>query len=280
VLANSGMTSTFNSSTTVGDNAAPLAMAVATQVAASSMVGGRNLNPGASPCVAGQEICVNIVTTAVDFVANPQVTVQVQRTDLPTFFARIWGTTQIKVAASATAEAYNPTSLAGTAGGPGLPIAPMCVKPWLVPNKDPSSTGNPIFSATTGQPAATTNNLQGWVNAPRLKTICSAANGGTSNCLPATSNAPAAWEYYPGDPADFTPPTAASVACVGCAGFNNYQLSIAGCVQTPISCNSVVHVDTATDANSDGDRAISVSGGKRQSHRAIGGTRIWIRHHG
>jgi hypothetical protein len=259
VLANSGMTSTFNASTTVGDNAVPLAMAVATQVAASSTVGGRTLNPGASPCVAGQEICVNIVTTGVDFVANPQVTVQVQRTDLPTFFARIWGTTQIKVAASATAEAYNPTSLAGTPGGPGLPIAPMCVKPWLLPNIDPSNAGKPIFSATTGAPATTTTNLLGWANPPRLKTICSTANGGTSDCLPATANTPTtAWEYYPGDPADFTPPTAASVACAGCAGFNNYQLSIAGCVQTPISCNSVVHVDTAPDANRDSEAAQAV----------------------
>src|ERR1700722_2190053 len=111
VLANSGMTS--SSSTTVGDNAVDYAIAVATQVAASSMVGGRTLVPGASPCKTGQEICVNVPTGGANFVPNPQVTVQVQRTDLPTFFARIWGTTQVAVAASATAEAYNPSSLAG-----------------------------------------------------------------------------------------------------------------------------------------------------------------------
>src|ERR1019366_1367552 len=48
VLANSGMTSA--SDATVGANAAPMAIAVATQVAANNTVGGRNLNPGASPC--------------------------------------------------------------------------------------------------------------------------------------------------------------------------------------------------------------------------------------
>jgi hypothetical protein len=239
VLANSGMTSTFNASTTVGDNAAPLAMAVATQVAASSTVGGRTLNPGASPCVAGQEICVNIVTTGVDFVANPQVTVQVQRTDLPTFFARIWGTTQIKVAASATAEAYNPSSLAGTGGGPGLPIAPMCVKPWLLPNISPTTAGGAIFNAASGAIADTT--LLGWPNgtatATRLRADC------TNNCGPPAPGTNV-WRYYPGtaDAAgSFPAPSATS--CAGCTGFTAYQLSVAGCVQTPIACNSQVTVD-------------------------------------
>jgi hypothetical protein len=255
VLANSGMTSASNS--TLGGNAVPLAMAVATQVAASSTVGGRTLNPGASPCVAGQEICVNIVQTGVDFVANPQVTVQVQRTDLPTFFARIWGTTQIKVAASATAEAYNPTSLAGTGGGPGLPIAPMCVKPWLLPNMDPSNPGNPIFVAASGALAPTTTNLLGYITpaAPgstRLRADC------TTNC--AGPAAPQTWRYYPGDPADFPPPSASSVA--GSAGFANpnYQLSIAGCVQTPIACNATVHVYVANaDANLDTEAGTAVN---------------------
>src|ERR1700722_14487507 len=58
VLANSGMTSAADS--TVGVNAIPLAITVATQVAASNKVGGRNLIPGASTCVTGQEICVSI----------------------------------------------------------------------------------------------------------------------------------------------------------------------------------------------------------------------------
>jgi Flp pilus assembly protein TadG len=249
VLANSGMTS--SSTSTVGGNAVPLAIAVATQVAANSLVGGRNLNPGASPCVAGQEICVNIPQGSVDFVANPQVTVTVQRTDLPTFFARIWGTTQIKVAAKATAEAYNPSSLVGTPAGPPLPVAPACVKPWLLPNLDPtSSTGGLIFNQATG--AISNPALLGWETPPgggptaiRLRTDC--APPGSANCNPATTP-PTKWRYYPGttDPAgSFPAPNPSS--CNGCGGFSSYQLSVAGCVQTPIACNSTVNIDQLGD---------------------------------
>jgi hypothetical protein len=82
---------------------------------------------------------------------NPQVTVTLQRTDLPTFFARIWGTRLATVTASAVAEAYNPSSSpAGYA-----PIAPKCVKPMLVANQDPKSAGPSRFvDPTTGAPVA------------------------------------------------------------------------------------------------------------------------------
>ncbi len=252
VLANSGMTS--YSSSAVGDNAVSLAMAVATQVAASSKVGGRNLNPGASPCTAGQEICVNIPETGVDFVANPQVIVQVQRADLPTFFARIWGTTKVKVAASATAEAYNPSSLQGTAGGPGLPIAPMCVKPWLLPNMSPN-TGTPspqIFNVAAG--AILDTNLLGWTNGPttRLRTDC------TNNCGPPPAGL-TAWRYYPGTTDATGFPAPSDTSCTGCTGFTPYQLSVAGCVQTPISCNSQVNVDITPYATRDTETATAVN---------------------
>jgi hypothetical protein len=227
-----------------------MAIAVAAQVAANNPVGGRNLNPGASPCVAGQEICVSINTAALNFVANPQVTVQVQRTDLPTFFARIWGRTTLAVKASATAEAYNPSSLQGTAAGPGLPVAPMCVKPWLLPNLSPAAGGN-IFVPATGAIADPT--LLGWKRTP----------GGTrlsSDCTTCTATSgPNVWKYYPGttDPAGSFPAPSAS-SCTGCAAFSNYQLSIAGCVQTSISCNSTVNIDQSTDLNRDLNTSLAV----------------------
>jgi hypothetical protein len=266
VLANSGMTSMNSTAdTTVGTNAAPLAIAVATQVAANNPVAGRNLNIGASPCVAGQEICVSVNTAALDFVANPEVTVTVQRTDLPTFFARIWGRTAFTVKASATAEAYNPSSLQGTTGGPGLAVAPMCVKPWLLPNMSPTTTGGKIFDPASGAIQDTT--LLGWETptaggptAYKLKTECSTANGGTATCLPVGGNPPTVWQYYPSTTAvatdSFPPPSATS--CTGCSGFTNYQLSIAGCVQTPISCNATVNVDTNSYATRDADTAAAV----------------------
>jgi hypothetical protein len=81
---------------------------------------------------------------------NPQVTVTLQRTDLPTFFARIWGSRLATVSATAIGEAYNPAN--APAGYP--PIAPKCVKPLLVANRDPAS-GTQFVDPTMGTPMAT-----------------------------------------------------------------------------------------------------------------------------
>jgi Flp pilus assembly protein TadG len=251
VLANSGMTS--SSTNTLGATAATWAIAVATQVAASSPVGGRDLKPGASPCKTGQEICVSIPTTGANFIPNPQVTVQVQRTDLPTFFARIWGTKQVAVAASATAEAYNPSYLAGKSTNSGPPIAPTCVKPWLLPNMDPTNGSNTIFDPASG--AITSGaTLLGWTATARLSRL-------GSNCTScAATSTPKAWMYYPGttDPTTGDYPAPSASSCSGCAAFSNNQLSVAGCVETPISCNKLVKVDQTSMPTLDSDTAAAV----------------------
>jgi hypothetical protein len=242
VLANSGMTSAADS--TVGVAAVPLATAVAQQVAASNPVGGRNLNPaGACP---GGEICVNINELASNFVANPHVTVQVQRSDLPTFFARIWGTKTVTVKASATAEAYNPSNVPGTSANPKLRVAPSCVKPWLIPNMDPTSSATPpttIFDPVTG--AITNSLLLGYRTAgpaTRLQARC-------TDCSLTPLPTPNAWQYYPGDPATtFPPPTQALPTCTP-ALTTAYQESIAGCIQQPIACNSPANIDTSNYPN-------------------------------
>ena len=64
--------------------------------------------------------------------SNPYITVKLQVTGLPIFFARIWGNRTASVTASATAEAYNPANVENF-----TPIAPKGVKPWLVANRDP-----------------------------------------------------------------------------------------------------------------------------------------------
>ena len=115
---------------------------------------------------------------------NPTVTVRVQRTDLPTFFARIWGTRQLTVAASATAEAYNPSG--ADAGLAPIPVAPICVKPWLLPNLSPTAAGGQIFTPATGAIADTT--LLGWsttTTTPTTVSLSSAALHATThaNCL-------------------------------------------------------------------------------------------------
>ena len=88
----------------------------------------------------------NVVGTPAQFVSgspsinfnvqgNPQVTVRLQRTGLPIFFARIWGNTTASVSAAAIAEAYNPAYAQHNTGN-FWPAAPKCVKPFLVPNTD------------------------------------------------------------------------------------------------------------------------------------------------
>ena len=86
---------------------------------------------------------------------NPRITISLQRTDLPLFFAKIWGNSIASVSATAIAEAYNPAySQANT--GASIPSAPRCVKPFLVPNKDPNQVtaqypiGVPFVDPTTG----------------------------------------------------------------------------------------------------------------------------------
>ncbi len=75
------------------------------------------------------------VTTSCTFPAgNPQITVAVTRTGLPTFFARIWSAAASSVSATAKAEAYNPS------GSTTVPIQVHSVKPWLIPNCDPHTT--------------------------------------------------------------------------------------------------------------------------------------------
>jgi len=84
-----------------------------------------------------------------------------------------------------------------------------------------------------------------------------------SNCVGSCSaaNTPNVWRYYPGttDPTtgDFPAPPNLSVACCSTLGFNSYQLSVAGCVQTPIACNQKVNVDTTGATDDDTGDAVN-----------------------
>ncbi len=89
------------------------------------------------------------VTTTCAFPSpqNPQITVTVNRTNLPTFFSRIWGAAGSQVTVSSKAEAYNPSGLAA-------PISVASVKPWLVPNCDHLSFRYPQTRIASVHPLA------------------------------------------------------------------------------------------------------------------------------
>jgi Flp pilus assembly protein TadG len=72
---------------------------------------------------------------------NPTITVKIQRTNLPIFFARIWSSNLVSVSATASAEAYNPSN-SQTAGTP-MWVGPQCVKPLLLRNTGGRGTAPP-----------------------------------------------------------------------------------------------------------------------------------------
>jgi hypothetical protein len=239
----SGTQRPFLQETSGGDPIAAegLATTIATQVATHrNEVGGRTLKPGT-------EVFVTFNDGAATFATNPHVTVKVQRSDLPTFFARIWGSKQVTVGASATAEAYNPSG-ANALVGTTTPVAPICVKPWLLPNIDPTvpltATSLPIFNSTTGAIQNSALVGQGWpgANPNGLSAVCGDCSPGAGGILP-----PSPGQYYPGaidpiDPLAFPAPTQALPACS--AGFNPYQVAVAGCVPRPIGCGAIALPNT------------------------------------
>jgi hypothetical protein len=251
VLANSGATS--DTTDTLMGLAQPLASKVAIQVAEQNQVGGVNLT--------GTQVSTPVFGVSN---GNPTVTVRVQAS-LPTFFARIWGSTQITVAASATAEAYNPSGVVATVASSAPPVAPLCVKPWLLPNMDPSIAGGTIFNAATG--VITDPSLLGWTSstptpAVPMSLACDPPNTGSSGDCSGTLPNPQPWQYYPGndDPTSFPHPTNSTPTCSSIPTLTNYQASIAGCVQTPLACNSsAVNIDLSNYPSRDTETADAVN---------------------
>src|SRR5450631_976592 len=116
---------------------------------------------------------------------NPTVTVTLQRTGLPLFFARIWGSSIASVSATASAEAYNP-AYSQNNNGSTIPPAPKCVKPFLVPNNDPIQPGNPPFVIpSTGAINTAPTSFIG--ETIRLTSACGATPG---SCNPSGPPAP------------------------------------------------------------------------------------------
>jgi Flp pilus assembly protein TadG len=166
-----------------------------------------------------------LVAATPDFTraGNPQITVTLQRTNLPTFFARIWGTKLVTVTATAVAEAYNPSS--APAGYP--PITPRCVKPLLIPNKDPVSTLQ-FVDPVTG--AAVAPNVVG--EALTLSQGCTKAGPGSCQAANLPKNPP--------DPGMFVPAAIPSPnpnnLCPACQGATDFEQSVECCDFNTYSC--------------------------------------------
>jgi len=196
-------------------------------------------------------------TLGAAFAINPTVTVTVKRINLPIFFAHIFSLfnstySGISVSATATAEAYN-SSASGSGGGSMIPVQPRCVKPWIIPNRDPGNPSNPLFlnsffvatnNGSIGNPGIYPNGLIG----ENFNLNADCTPGGAANACALITPSPG----YTGGvggvlryiPAQISGTPAAAVVS-GCST-TGYQAAIAGCDQ-----NTVYACGTANATNYD-----------------------------
>lgn len=214
-----------------------LAMNQATVVAQQNNVSGQPPTATVTfPNGAGTTSCPN------QFGINPQVTVTVQRTGLPTFFARIWSRALSSVSATATAEGYNPSNSAGlNSTGAVIPIAPRCTKPMILPNCDPGhGTGVCGPTGTTFiDPASGTITKQGLypagvINEPlTLRSGCDPAIPGSCVPNPAAPALPSAGRYFP----LALPASALHLCNTTCAsGTSGFQPDVECCNASTVTC--------------------------------------------
>jgi hypothetical protein len=156
---------------TTGASTSPMANAAANAVAQANTVAGAT----------AQITHITCTGTTGTPAPNPRITVTVGRSDLPLFFARIFGTRVASVSASATAEAYNNSSAANT-----TKIQTGSVKPWFVENCQPGTGGGgctpDYFFAATTNAINTTSNYIG--TALRLRPFAMGAGPGSVNFYP------------------------------------------------------------------------------------------------
>jgi len=225
----------------VNGNAQTLAQNMAT-AAISAM-----LNPANSPPinrVAGiQPVLVGTPTLffpalAIPPNSNPHITVTLQVTALPTFFARIWGNRTATVTASATAEAYNPANVQNY-----TPIAPKGVKPWLIANADPTRPVVPPPTFIDPSTGAVESGVIG--ESFNLTADCAhnPRNSCTLNHNPPTSNSGTLQVDYVPAPVTANPndicPTPAS--CTENAAYPDYQDSIQCHDVNPYPCGGAIN---------------------------------------
>jgi len=267
VISISGLTGDPNNSASSwqaicgpGGTATQAATAVATQ----SAVGGASVStPSVLYSAGGSAPTGDCSSLPAAFGVNPMVTVQLQRAGLPTFFSRIWGNSGNSVSATATAEAFNPSN-SGNVGNQSpvaiTPVQPRCVKPWIIPNRDPlhpaqnafgycdqNGSGSPgwcttLVSTTDGSishPGISPNGVIGerfWLEPDCIHTgsACTTrANPPQGNYWnPSRSTwlqLPPSVEYLPGEA-----PVTAPVAVPSCAAGSHYEQAVGGCDQSTV----------------------------------------------
>jgi Flp pilus assembly protein TadG len=205
------------------------------------------------------------------FAINPQVKVDVVQPGLPTFFSRLWNRTQNQVSATATAEAFNPSFSLNDSPNGLVTVSPRCVKPWLVPNRDPLNVGATLVSVTDGSiqkpgiqlaPGTATGAVIGEKFA--IVSDCKTGNPQCKNGL--YSNPPIANDTSnePGFTLEYVPALigGSSNSVPSCATGSAYQQAIAGCDQSTVYACGIVGGGAQADltfnpGKTSGDTAIA-----------------------
>lgn len=268
VLADSGLTTDPSnvSSPSIWTAATNAATAEATSVANQNLIVGQTPNPVTVtfPNIAGANNAFGI---------NPQVSVQVTISNLPTFFARIWSKASNTVTATALAEAYNPSGSDRINPNGIAPNLVRCLKPLLVPNCDPGhSSGGPNcgnFQTFISTSDGTISNPGSSSNAPgpgvigEVFTLTSACSG--SPCTPAQPGSvttSSTLAYYPLEialPVNYCPGCASSTLTT------DFENNLACCNPLLVKCGGSLSLDTA-DGNPGGSGNQTQSAGQCLIH--------------
>jgi Flp pilus assembly protein TadG len=206
------------------------------------------------------------------FAINPQVSVTVQNTNLPTFFSRIWSRATLTVRATAAAEGFNPSNAGSISGGAGAPVIARCVKPFIIPNCDPihagagcGGTGATFFDPATGtltNPGAAPGGVIG--ETFHLYSNCGSGPGcgplvqGTPN-VGIGSGGPTSY-YYPAQL-----PAATNSCPAACGSGTNFENDIACCNPSPISCGTTATLPAVDTLSVDGTVYPDGGGGPAQN---------------
>lgn len=263
------------------DTAMQNAKDAATAVVAQNPIAGQAASPPtfSFPNIGNAGSCGSPSTFGL-FEVNPQITVTVQRTGLPTFFARIFSQQVASVSATATAEGYNPSDASAVATA-AVPLSPRCGKPMIFPNCDPGNTsGGSICTGfgtfvdkTTGAITRPGQSPTGVIGEQfTFKAGCGAAANCNSPDPPtahqAGFNGPLpSIEYYP------LALTASVHSCRSCGSSSpsDFAENLACCGGAALQCGSTVPIDLLENPDS-GSPSDSELGGECLIHETDSST--------
>jgi hypothetical protein len=223
-----------------GDGNLAAAQSLATDMATKAILALVQATPPINQVAGGQPVLV-AGSPSFNFTlnGNPLVTVSLQESNLPTFFARVFGTKSSIATGTATAEAYNPANMQNF-----TPLQTTCVKPWLIGNMDPT-TFNPFVTRATGQVEAAIGE-QFWLSSDCIGATCTALHKDPPDARIFSGNH---FAYFV--PLQVTPnagdicPSASASPCGG-GDHPTYKQAIECCNVTPYTCGG-----TVTNANWD-----------------------------